>query len=154
MRFSASKQHARFDGGPNMTPLVDVVMVILIFLMLSGSFGIASHFLPANLPLIASHVPRRPIADQVTMMELYVSSPTEDTFRARLADGTTFTDVESLRDALVAKRAAHEAQGGSADRMQVMIDARRSTRYHHLIAAYEAAMAAKWPKIGFRSARD
>jgi biopolymer transport protein ExbD len=27
-----------YDSGPNMTPLVDVVMVILIFLMLAGSF--------------------------------------------------------------------------------------------------------------------
>ncbi len=32
----AKKVH--YDSGPNMTPLVDVVMVILIFLMLAGSF--------------------------------------------------------------------------------------------------------------------
>src|SRR3954469_8099996 len=127
MKLRGAKK-ARYDSGPNMTPLVDVVMVILIFLMLSGSFGIAGHFLPANLPMIATHAPRRPTADQVAMLEVYVSSPTEDTFRARLADGATFTDIESLRGALDAKRVAHEAQGGSTDRMQVMIDARRSTR--------------------------
>src|SRR5688572_24196286 len=40
-----------YDSGPNMTPLVDVVMVILIFLMLAGSFGAASHFLPNNMPI-------------------------------------------------------------------------------------------------------
>jgi biopolymer transport protein ExbD len=34
-----------YDSGPNMTPLVDVVMVILIFLMLAGSFGGATHYL-------------------------------------------------------------------------------------------------------------
>src|ERR1700727_2107606 len=34
-----------YDSGPNMTPLVDVVMVILIFLMLAGSFAGSSTFL-------------------------------------------------------------------------------------------------------------
>ena len=35
----------------NMTPLVDVVMVILIFLMLTGTFAVGEHFLQSNLPL-------------------------------------------------------------------------------------------------------
>src|SRR4051794_38123440 len=39
-----------YDSGPNMTPLVDVVMVILIFLMLTGSFGGAKFFLLTSLP--------------------------------------------------------------------------------------------------------
>ena len=33
-----------------MTPLVDVVMVILIFLMLAGSFAGAEHYLVSNVP--------------------------------------------------------------------------------------------------------
>src|ERR1044071_8841502 len=40
-----------YDTGPNMTPLVDIVMVILIFLMLTGSFAAGEHFLQSNLPL-------------------------------------------------------------------------------------------------------
>ena len=39
----AKKVH--YDSGPNMTPLVDVVMVILIFLMLAGSFAGSTRFL-------------------------------------------------------------------------------------------------------------
>ena len=38
MKLQGAKQ-VHYDSGPNMTPLVDVVMVILIFLMLAGSFG-------------------------------------------------------------------------------------------------------------------
>jgi len=34
-----------------MTPLVDVVMVILIFLMLTGSFGVGGPFLPSSMPI-------------------------------------------------------------------------------------------------------
>src|SRR5687767_11953834 len=45
----AKKVH--YDSGPNMTPLVDVVMVILIFLMLAGSFGATTHYLTSNLPI-------------------------------------------------------------------------------------------------------
>ena len=44
----AKKVH--YDSGPNMTPLVDVVMVILIFLMLAGSFAGAEHYLVSNVP--------------------------------------------------------------------------------------------------------
>src|SRR5258707_78634 len=40
-----------YDSGPNMTPLVDVVMVILIFLMLAGSFEGAEHYLVSNMPV-------------------------------------------------------------------------------------------------------
>src|SRR4051812_15504104 len=44
-------QKVHYDSGPNMTPLVDVVMVILIFLMLCGSFVGTEHFLVSNLPI-------------------------------------------------------------------------------------------------------
>ena len=49
MRLKGAKQ-VHYDSGPNMTPLVDVVMVILIFLMLAGSFVGQEHFLVSNLP--------------------------------------------------------------------------------------------------------
>jgi biopolymer transport protein ExbD len=34
-----AKGPARFESGPNLTPMVDVVMVILIFLMLVGTLA-------------------------------------------------------------------------------------------------------------------
>ena len=49
MRITGTKK-VHYDSGPNMTPLVDVVMVILIFLMLCGSFGGLEHFLASSLP--------------------------------------------------------------------------------------------------------
>src|ERR1700722_4139314 len=44
MRIKGAKK-VHYDSGPNMTPLVDVVMVILIFLMLAGSFAGATQYL-------------------------------------------------------------------------------------------------------------
>src|ERR1700753_544627 len=50
MRLNPAKQ-VHYDSGPNMTPLVDVVMVILIFLMLAGTFTGSEWYLVSNLPL-------------------------------------------------------------------------------------------------------
>src|SRR6476659_6576187 len=50
MKVSGAKQ-VHYDSGPNMTPLVDVVMVILIFLMLAGSFGTSEHFMASKTPI-------------------------------------------------------------------------------------------------------
>ena len=55
MKLKGAKQ-VHYDSGPNMTPLVDVVMVILIFLMLAGSFGTAEHFMASAVPIHAKGV--------------------------------------------------------------------------------------------------
>ena len=56
MKIAGAKK-VHYDSGPNMTPLVDVVMVILIFLMLCGSFGGMERYLVSNLPQIGrAHV--------------------------------------------------------------------------------------------------
>jgi hypothetical protein len=62
--------------------------------------------------------------------------------------------ADSLEAALDAKRLAHEANGLPADSLQIVINPRLSTRYNHLAAVYEAAMKAKWAKIGFHPARE
>ena len=53
MKLGTSKK-IHYDSGPNMTPMVDVVMVILVFLMLAGSFAGAEHYLVSNLPYTKS----------------------------------------------------------------------------------------------------
>jgi biopolymer transport protein ExbD len=153
MKAYVSKR-AHYDSGPNMTPLVDIVMVILIFLMLAGSFGAAAHFLPGAIPQRTGGPVVNGNPELRTDLDLYVTSVTDDTFRARLGSGETFSDIASLTAALEARRAAHEAQGTPARRVQVLIEPRASTRFHHVTAVYEAAMQAKWPNIGFRAAKE
>src|SRR3954465_11619994 len=79
----AKKIH--YDSGPNMTPLVDVVMVILIFLMLAGSFVGAEHFLVSNMPFShsgagAAEMPPGFIPDEP--LDIRVDSPMSDQFVA------------------------------------------------------------------------
>src|SRR3954471_23127207 len=59
MKVSGAKQ-VHYESGPNMTPLVDVVMVILIFLMLAGSFGTSEHFMASKTPFHAQGVDGHP----------------------------------------------------------------------------------------------
>src|ERR1700742_3022709 len=59
MRIKGAKQ-VHYDSGPNMTPLVDVVMVILIFLMLAGSFGETEKYLVSDVPVAAKGAGGKP----------------------------------------------------------------------------------------------
>ena len=58
MKISGAKK-VHYESGPNMTPLVDVVMVILIFLMLAGSFGSTEHYMIGSAELHSAGVSRR-----------------------------------------------------------------------------------------------
>src|SRR4051812_5653984 len=85
-----------YDSGPNMNPLVDVVMVILIFLMLTGSFGAAAHFLPSSMPIKAtgkgqvdpSKIPKVPDPQ----LEVYVTTRDASVYVVRLADNVQYVN--------------------------------------------------------------
>jgi biopolymer transport protein ExbD len=162
MKFKGAKA-IHYDSGPNMTPLVDVVMVILIFLMLTGSFGAAARFLPSSMPITMTgksqmdpnKIPKVPDPK----LEIFVTSKDPTVYVARLADGIQYVNGQAqggktLVQALTEKRQAHQAGGKSADTLQVVLCPRMSTRYEHLMSVYQAAMQAECPKIGFQSARD
>src|SRR5579862_6478490 len=59
MKLSVSRK-VHYESGPNMTPLVDVVMVILIFLMMAGSFTGAEHYLVSDVPVQAKGIGQAP----------------------------------------------------------------------------------------------
>jgi hypothetical protein len=77
-----------YHAGPNMTPLVDVVMVVLVFLMLAGSFAGADHFLPAPMadrgggtPAVAA----APLRD-VEVLDVFLWPGRGGAFAARAGD--------------------------------------------------------------------
>ena len=144
MRIKGAKQ-VHYDSGPNMTPLVDVVMVILIFLMLAGSFGASEHYLASKVPIrkggsgtVADAVPDE------TDFHITVD-PLEDRFNARPDGMDPFTDKESLKAALTAKLTQFVAAGTPVDKVQVIISPGRSVKYAYLMQVYEAALDADGP---------
>ena len=150
MRIKGAKA-VHYDSGPNMTPLVDVVMVILIFLMLAGSFATAEHFLVSNLPVVQSgaggdttppgFIPDEPI-------DIRVDAPSPDSFVATAGQIRT-GDVEKLTEQLRSMRQKLNAIGKSDDKIQVKIGPAKNVKYRDLVAVYEAALNAGYKKVAF-----
>jgi biopolymer transport protein ExbD len=143
MRIKGAKQ-VHYDAGPNMTPLVDVVMVILIFLMLAGKFGDKEHYLASSSPIKSTGhaLPNAPVPKDVDM---HISVDTvEDRFAARV-DGVdeTISDVPRLTQVLTEKLAQYLQIGKQPDDLQVLISPGRTVKYNFLIQVYQAALAAQ-----------
>ncbi len=149
MRLRSAKA-VHYDSGPNMTPLVDVVMVILIFLMLAGSFGGAEHFLVSNLPLKqtgpgSTVTPKNFVPD--TPLEIRVD-PRGAGFEA-VAGRIRVTDADALRNQLETMLRQFRDAGTEPAKVQVIISPNRSVRYENLIHVYEAALDAGFSKVAF-----
>lgn len=167
MRISGAKQ-VHYESGPNMTPLVDVVMVILIFLMLAGSFGGVERYLTSNVPIKQSGVGGAPVENTVpdTPLEVRVdrnrADPSKFDVRAgRIAmtiDAATqeawMQQMESLTSALVQMRQELNAAGSTDDKIQVEIHPHKEVPYAHAIHVFEAVTDAKFQKISFAQSHD
>jgi biopolymer transport protein ExbD len=146
---------AHYDSGPNMTPLVDVVMVILIFLMLVAKFATSSvHYLATNVPYTPAGggQAQKPAGwTPPTVLEVFVD-PRLEGFQARVGSQQT-DNLQTLAGILQAQRENIEATGTRPEDVQVQINPRGSTKYRHLIAVFEAANAAGFRKIAFTASR-
>lgn len=153
MKIRGAKQ-VHYDSGPNMTPLVDVVMVILIFLMLAGSFVGSEHYLASNLPVTATGPGNEPppqgyIPDEP--LDIRVDSPTPGRFIATAGQIRT-DDVQVLTAQLTKMRQQLNDAGKATDQIQVKIGPARNVKYRFLVSVYEAAMRAGFTKIAFATA--
>lgn len=151
----AKKIH--YDAGPNMTPLVDIVMVILIFLMLAGGFAGMEWYLVSNLPLrqsgvgLAAAPPGGFPSDE--LLEIRVDpNPTGDGFIARA--GKIQTDQPAVLAQGLARMQQQLAQAGRGpEKVQVILSPSRAVKYEHLVQVYQAALEANFTKVGFATAR-
>lgn len=145
----AEKVH--YDAGPNLTALVDITMVILIFLMLCGSFVGSEHYLVSNLPISASglgkvapppgYIPDEPI-------EIRVDAQPTGGFVATAGKIQT-SDPDALTEQLKKMRLALIRAGKSDDQMQVKIGPGKNVKYQQLVKVYESALNAGYKKVAF-----
>jgi biopolymer transport protein ExbD len=147
MKIRGSKQ-VHYDAGPNMTPLVDVVMVILIFLMLVGQFGGMEHYLVSNSEqgLGGAKAPSGSVPDEP--LDIRVDAPSPDQWIAQAGKIRT-SDVAQLTVQLQQMREALNKAGTATDKIQVVISPGKMVKYDFLIGVYQAAMDAKFEKIAF-----
>ena len=156
MKISGAKK-VHYDSGPNMTPLVDVVMVILIFLMLCGSFGGLEHYLESNLPLrdkggkADASVKKSAFDDTQVDIRVDHNPANFDKWKAKFGDIVT-DDPDTLKNALKAKFDSFKASGTGPDKLQVIINPNSLVKWKSLLAVYVAANEAGFTKIAFSSA--
>ena len=156
MKIKGAKQ-VHYDSGPNMTPLVDVVMVILIFLMLAGSFGANSWYLTSNLPPIQSggaKLEADPGKVPDEYLELKILPDPNYGFRVLAGDinsqGKPPTR-EWLIEQLTRKKALYDKVGTPVEQIQVVLAPSSSVQYEHITRVYEAALKAQFKKVAFRT---
>ena len=148
-----------YDSGPNMTPLVDVVMVILIFLMLAGSFGTNSHYLTSNLPVQGGGGPKadpKPgeIPDEIIELQIFPDS--NYGFRVMSGDIKStgrVPDRDWLVQQLSRKMEQYQASKTPVSKLQVVLYPSANARYDHIALVYEAALRAKFEKVAFRTSQ-
>jgi biopolymer transport protein ExbD len=150
MKLRGAKQ-VHYDSGPNMTPLVDVVMVILIFLMMTGSFTQGGWFLQSSVPIKSKGGAQADVAPGFVPdepLEVRIDN-SADGFRVLAGDIRSTGDREQLRLALEQKLKQFQAAGQAKEKIQVVLMPGRNVKYENIVAVYEAALRAGFTKVGF-----
>lgn len=151
-RFATSSPS--YHAGPNMTPLVDVVMVILIFLMLAGSFNSGEHVLASTSPIIGIGAPpRNPVPDAVTQLDVYLRPTADGGFAARVGSGDETGDMKTLSGTLDAASRAHASAGLAPESVQVILHPTTLARWDAVAGVYDATLRAGFKKIALAQAR-
>ncbi|MEX2219524.1 MAG: biopolymer transporter ExbD [Phycisphaerales bacterium] len=144
--------HWEMHFGPSMTPMVDVVMVILIFFMTSMSFLGREWFLRTALPRQGTDAEvGREKADPFKMaparFEVMLTVGPEG---LTVASGPGFPPgtIQELQDRLKGL-----AQGITQDDLVLVIRSEADVPYGDVIRAHDAAAAAGIGKVGLMDAR-
>ena len=157
MKLQTAKS-VHYDAGPNMTPLVDVVMVILIFLMLAGTFAGTEHYLVSTLPYTKAGggnvaPPPGGFPDDVPLEIRVDDNATHDGFVARVGQYQSTNEQKLMADLILMRKQFAAQLGKLPDKIQVKISPGGNVKYEYLIQVYQAALKAEFSKIGFTPAR-
>ena len=157
MKLSTSKK-IHYDSGPNMTPMVDVVMVILVFLMLAGSFAGAEHYLVSNLPYTKSGggnaaPPPGGFPNDVPLEIRVDTNATRDGFVARVGQYQAKTEQQFVGHLVSMREKFAKELGKTPDQIQIKISPGGNVKYEYVVQVYQAALQANFSKVGFTPAR-
>jgi biopolymer transport protein ExbD len=154
---NAKKIH--FDSGPNMTPLVDVVMVILIFLMLAGTFTGAEQLIVSTMPIVAKGAAQEesfgvPLPPLQVFVDSYGSGYTAYPAGLPRVDNRAALRGELVQARQQLNQSALSSSGAMIDSTtQIVINPDQTVKWQFLIDVYQAALEAGFTKVGFATAR-
>ena len=142
--------------GPDLTPVVNIAMVILVVFMLTASFVEPQLYMESRVALLErggraqlppDWTPPTPLPVLVNM-----NPQTPGTFTAIV--GTQQVDTPQALEALLRQRHAAFGQAGAdVAEVQVEISPQEFVVWQHLITVYEAAQRAGFSNITFAPGR-
>lgn len=144
------------EAPPNLTPIVNIAMVVLVVFMLTASFIEPQAYMQSSVALLEQGgtsnfdpdwTPPTPLPILVNM-----DAQVPSQFSATIG-GQVSQDAASLTQLLTEKRIAFEAGGTGIDDVQVEISPQRQVIWQHLITVYEAAQRAGFTSITFTPGR-
>lgn len=135
--------------GPNMTPMVDIVLVILIFFM-AGTTLLGQEW------FLRSEVLKRGGAKEPDPLEL---PPVWLTISLSVEEGTARTIVRGLGDAALsleefAARLREFAEGTEKDKIVVVLTPDSPVAYRDVVRAHEACLQAGVKRVGVGTGRQ
>ena len=160
MKINAGKK-VHLEAGPNMTPLVDVVMVILIFLMLCGSFGGSEKYLESILPmrpkggLADASRKNNPLDDVIIDVRIdgYTNSEGKPdwqaSFNAYVGANAIKGDPAVLKAALEKVLKSNKDNNIPASKLQVLLAPGTNVKWKWITTVYTATNDAGFAKVGF-----
>lgn len=145
------RRHATYT--PNVTPLIDVLFLLLLFFLLGSKFRQAEGAIPGSLPKVAGGGPSEgtPPVQVKFVIQVIPEGDNLDTARYKLQGMPDATDAKSLFEKLRQKVSQSGGESG-AERIQVVIRPRRNAPWQFVVEAFNQAMRAKFKNIGFAPA--
>jgi biopolymer transport protein ExbD len=146
MKLTAAKK-IHYDAGPNMVPLVDVALVILIFMMLAGSFGRGEHYLHSDLTTPRTGDGASGLLNEPLVVRLTPGSG--DGLAAQFLDQRAASPDALRREMREVFGRLNQAVAHSGEKTLVLLVPSRDVPYQQAIAAYEAIRKAGFTRVSF-----
>ena len=141
-----TRRHSKKPPELRMTPMIDIVFNLIIFFILTQSFKATEGYLPTNLPAEAGCVIQPP-GCRLNGYRIDLDAVGQDGSVDLWLNGVRMSDFRELRRQLIA--AADVLSPGQRNDVTVVISPTTGTWHKHVVAAFDAAIAARLPNIAF-----
>jgi biopolymer transport protein ExbD len=145
--------------GPNMTPMVDVVMCILIFFMLGTSLAVPDLFLKSSTPAVDKEgLSNDPGSTKLPAVRMSIKMSRVAVGAREVTAVTAFNEApllmsdvgdkdQSLNDAIMARLAARRKS--ISDDVQVLIVPDKNVPYQDVITIYDFCVKLEFKQVAF-----
>ena len=133
---------SRRDVDITMTPMIDVVFLLLIFFVCTASFQIAEQVLPARLAISGSQAPQWKVDPEIDLEEVVVKIQWRDAAPSWVVSGRPLESFDQVREVL-------ESVAAIDPGVPVILDVDGSVPLAHVIDVYDLCRKIGMTKIEF-----